>query len=112
MRVTRDWGYAADFVEAMWMMLQTERPTDYVIGTGQLHTLEDLCAAAYGPLGIDWRERVVSDPALTRPLETGRVVANPARAQRELGWAPRVGFEEMVQRMVQAQKRQLQAGSA
>jgi GDPmannose 4,6-dehydratase len=108
MNVARDWGYAADFVEAMWLMLQADQPGDYVIGTGQLHTLQELCDAAYGSEGMDWRERVVSDPALARPLETGRIVADASRARQELGWEPRVDFAAMVQKMVQAQKRRLQ----
>jgi GDPmannose 4,6-dehydratase len=111
MNVARDWGYAGDFVEAMWLMLQAERPADYVIGTGQLHTLQELCEVAYGSVGVDWRERVVSDPGLTRPLESGRIVANASLARRELGWAPRVSFESMVQKMVLAQKRRLERTS-
>ena len=103
LEISRDWGYAGDFVEAMWLMLQQERPDDYVIGTGKIHTLRDLCETAYGSVGRDWRECVVSDPALVRPLEPGRTVADAGKARRVLGWEPRVSFREMVGRMVSAQ---------
>ncbi len=107
--ISRDWGYAGDFVHAMWLMLQQERADDYVIGTGTLHTLRDLCATAYGAVDRDWRDCVVSDPALVRPLEPGQLLANPAKARRVLGWEPRVPFEEMVGRMVRAQVERLKA---
>jgi GDPmannose 4,6-dehydratase len=103
LQIARDWGYAGDFVRAMWLMLQEERPDDFVIGTGQLHTLQDLCETAYRSIGRDWRESVVSDPMLVRPLETGRTLADPAKARRQLGWEPMVSFSEMVTRMVAAQ---------
>jgi GDPmannose 4,6-dehydratase len=105
--ISRDWGHAHDFVRAMWLMLQRDKPDDYVIGTGELHTLRDLCEVAYGSVGLDWRERVVSDPALVRPLEAGRMLADPGKARRELGWAPTVSFEEMVGRMVAFQVERL-----
>lgn len=101
--VARDWGHARDFVLAMWLILQQAEAEDFVVGTGEIHTLRDLCAAAYAHVGCDWREHVVSDPGLVRPLETGRTVADPARARERLGWAPRIGFEEMVRGMVDAQ---------
>jgi GDPmannose 4,6-dehydratase len=106
--ISRDWGYASDFVVAMWMMLQAESPDDYVIGTGKLHSLRDLCATAYGLAGKDWTEYVVSDPALVRHMETGQTLANPAKANTQLGWTPSVNFEEMVARMVSAQMVRLQ----
>ena len=105
--ITRDWGYAGDFVRAMWLMLQQDQPGDYVIGTGQLHTLRDLCETAYRGVGRDWRECVVSDPALVRPLEPGQLRANPAKAQAVLEWKPTVSFEDMVHRMVEAQVQRL-----
>jgi GDPmannose 4,6-dehydratase len=101
--ISRDWGYAADFAVAMWMMLQTDSPDDYVIGTGKLHSLHDLCATAYGSVGKDWSDYVYSDPALVRPMETGRTVSNPEKANRQLGWTTSVSFEEMVAKMVSAQ---------
>jgi GDPmannose 4,6-dehydratase len=103
LEIARDWGYAGDFVRAMWLMLQRERADDFVIGTGKLHTLRDLCATAYGSMGKDWREFVVSDPQLVRPLETGQTLADPTKARTELGWEPTVSFEQMVGRMVAAQ---------
>ncbi len=103
LEVARDWGYASDFVRAMWLMLQQERPDDFVIGTGQLHTLRDLCETAYCCVGKDWRESVVSDPALVRPLESGRTLADPSKARKQLGWEPTVNFDEMVKKMVVAQ---------
>ncbi|HET9651069.1 MAG TPA: GDP-mannose 4,6-dehydratase, partial [Usitatibacter sp.] len=101
--VSRDWGYAGDFVRAMWLILQKETPDDYVIGTGQLHTLRDLCETAYRCVDRDWRENVVSDPELVRPLEAGQTLADPSKARRDLHWEPTVTFDEMVRRMVLAQ---------
>jgi GDPmannose 4,6-dehydratase len=103
LEIARDWGYAGDFVRAMWLMLQCDRPDDYVIGTGRLRTLRDLCESAYGSVGRDWRECVVSDPALVRPLDAGRMLADPTRARAALGWEPTVSFEQMIGRMVSAQ---------
>jgi GDPmannose 4,6-dehydratase len=101
--IARDWGYSGDFVRAMWLMLQRDRADDFVIGTGELHTLRELCELAYSWVNLDWREHVVSDPALVRPLEPGQLLADPAKAYRELGWLPSVSFGEMVARMVAAQ---------
>jgi len=103
LEIARDWGYAGDFVRAMWLMLQQERPDDFVIGTGLLHTLTDLCETAYRSVDRDWRESVVSDPALVRPLESGQTLADPSKAHKQLGWKPTVGFDEMVKKMVAAQ---------
>lgn len=101
--VARDWGYAGDFVRAMWLMLQHDTPDEFVIGTGTLRTLGELCEVAYGAVGLDWRDNVVSDPSLVRPLESGRTLANPAKAKRVLSWEPTVSFEDMIRRMVAAQ---------
>jgi len=106
--IARDWGYAPDFVGAMWMIVQQEKPTDFVIGTGKLHTLTELCEVAYQTVGCDWKKCVFSDPALVRPLEPGQILANPAKARQLLGWSPTVSFEEMVGRMVQAQLTRLE----
>lgn len=108
LEIARDWGYAPDFVRAMWLILQQEQPADYVIGTGQLHTLRDLCKAAYGSVGCEWQTCVISDPELVRPLEPGKTVANPSRAKKQLGWEPTVSFSEMVGGMVKAQMQRLQ----
>ncbi|MBK8321675.1 MAG: GDP-mannose 4,6-dehydratase [Betaproteobacteria bacterium] len=109
LEIARDWGYAGDFVRAMWLMLQAERADDYVIGTGRLHTLRDLCENAYRSVGMDWRDCVVSDPALVRPLDAGRMLADPSRAREALGWEPTVSFDEMIGRMVAAQVAYLQS---
>lgn len=108
LEIARDWGYAPDFVRAMWLILQQDRPGDFVIGTGQLHTLRDLCETAYRCIGRDWRESVISDPELVRPLEPGKTLANPTKANELLCWRPTVSFEEMVGRMVEAQVQRLQ----
>ena len=103
LEIARDWGYANDFVRAMWLMLQQESPDDFVIGTGKLHTLRDLCETAYRSVNCDWRESVVSDPALVRPLESGQTLADPSKARKQLGWEPTISFDEMVKKMVTAQ---------
>lgn len=110
--IARDWGYAGDFVRAMWLMLQQAGPDDYVIGTGKLHTLRELCETAYRCAGRDWSECVVSDPALVRPLEPAQLLADASKAHRVLGWQPTVTFEQMVQRMVSAQMQRLQTVDA
>lgn len=107
LEVARDWGYAPDFVEAMWRILQQERPEEFVIGTGESHTLRDLCECAYHSVERDWRDCVISDPALVRPLEPGKILADASKARLGLKWRPRVGFEELVARMVQSQLRRL-----
>lgn len=108
LEIARDWGYAPDFVRAMWLILQQDQPDDFVIGTGQLHTLRDLCEIAYQSIGRDWQESVISDPELVRPLEPGKTQANPSKANKLLGWWPSVNFEEMVRRMVETQVQHLQ----
>ncbi|MDK4741309.1 GDP-mannose 4,6-dehydratase [Rhizobium sp. CNPSo 3464] len=107
LEVSRDWGYAPDFVRAMWLILQQKTPTDFVIGTGQSHTLRNLCEAAYQSVGLDWEKCVFSDPVLVRPLEPGQTLADPSKARNLLDWAPTVSFEEMVGRMVQNQIQRL-----
>lgn len=108
LEIARDWGYAPDFVRAMWLILQQDQPSDFVIGTGQLHTLRALCEMAYRSVGRDWQESVISDPELVRPLEPGKTLADPSKANELLGWKPTVSFEEMVGRMVAAQVQRLQ----
>ncbi len=103
LEIARDWGYAGDFVRAMWLMLQRPRPDDFVIGTGKLHTLHELCETAYACVGKDWRTCVTSDPALARPLETGQTLADSTKARLELDWEPTVSFGQMVEKMVAAQ---------
>lgn len=108
LEIARDWGYAPDFVRAMWLILQQDLPRDFVIGTGILHTLRDLCEMAYRSVDRNWQECVISDPELVRPLEPGKTLADPSKANELLGWKPTVSFEEMVGRMVKSQVRHLQ----
>ncbi len=103
LEVSRDWGYAKDFVHAMWLILQQPEPDDFVIGTGKLHTLRELCDIAYSHVGQYWQAHVVSDPQLVRPLEAHHTVADPSKAARILGWTPSVSFKDMITAMVDAQ---------
>jgi GDPmannose 4,6-dehydratase len=112
LEAARDWGHARDYVEAMRLMLQHGQPDDFVIGTGQLRTVRDLCQTAYAHVGKDWRDFVATDARFLRPSETGPTVANAAKARRELGWTPTVTFEAMVAEMVDARVRELEAGHA
>jgi GDPmannose 4,6-dehydratase len=98
----RDWGFAGDYVDAMWRMLQQPLPKDYVVGTGQTHSVRDLVEAAFGHVGLDWQKHVVSDPRFMRPAEVDVLQADPAKARQELGWRPRVGFQELIAMMVDA----------
>ena len=98
----RDWGFAGDYVEAMWRMLQQPEPQDYVVGTGTMHTVRDLCAAAFQHVGLDWKKYVKIDPKFVRPAEVDTLLADASRAKQELGWAPRVTFEQLVKMMVDA----------
>lgn len=98
----RDWGYAKDYVEAMWLMLQQDKPRDFVIATGETHTIKDLCKQTYSYVGLNWKDYVVVDKRFIRPTETGPLVGDSSRAKRILGWKPRVDFEELVSIMVDA----------
>ncbi len=107
--IARDWGHAIDFVRAMWLMLQQEQPDDFVVGTGKLHTLRQLCQAAYSRVGLDWQDHVISDPELVRPMETGQTLADASKARTILNWTPTISFEQMVGRMVDAQIARLES---
>jgi GDPmannose 4,6-dehydratase len=107
----RDWGYAGDYVRAMWLMLQRDRPDDYVIATGETHTVQELVETAFGCLDLDWRKYVVQDPALMRPAEVDLLIGDASKARRELGWKPEVGFEELIRRMVAADVKRLSAAA-
>jgi GDPmannose 4,6-dehydratase len=96
----RDWGFAGDYVQAMWLMLQQDKPDDYVIATGETHTVQELVETAFRCVGLDWRKYVVQDPSLVRPAEVDLLIGDAAKARRQLGWQPRVGFSELVERMV------------
>jgi len=98
----RDWGYAGDYVRAMWMMLQQDEPDDFVIATGEAHTVREFAAAAFAHAGLDWEDHVVVDPGLYRPAEVEHLIGDAAKARRELGWEPEVGFDELVGKMVDA----------
>jgi GDPmannose 4,6-dehydratase len=99
----RDWGYAPEYVEAMWMMLQQEQPTDYVIGTGENHSVRDFLELAFAHVGLDWREHVSIDPLYYRPAEVEELRAAPERARRQLGWQHRTDFRNLVGIMVDAE---------
>jgi GDPmannose 4,6-dehydratase len=96
----RDWGFAGDYVEAMWMMLQQDRPEDYVIATGISHSVKDLIKMAFDQLGLDWEKYVVVDPSLIRPAEVDYLLGDPRKAKDKLGWEAKVPFEELVKMMV------------
>lgn len=98
----RDWGFAGDYVDVMWRMLQPKEPTDYVIGTGETHSVRDLVEAAFGHVDLDWRQHVVTDPAFMRPAEVDVLLADPSKAKAELGWHAAVSFNELVHMMVDA----------
>src|SRR5262245_24565108 len=98
----RDWGFAGDYVRAMWLMVQQSTPDDYVIATGQTHTVRDLVEAAFGAVGLDWQKHVVTDPALVRPAEVDLLLGDASKAKRQLGWEPKVSFADLVKMMVEA----------
>jgi len=104
----RDWGFAGDYVEAMWHMLQQTEPDDYVIGTGTAHTVREFVVAAFQHVNLNWQQYVQLDPKLLRPAEVEHLIANPAKAQTRLGWTPQVNFQQLVQLMVDADIKLLQ----
>jgi GDPmannose 4,6-dehydratase len=104
----RDWGFAGDYVKAMWLMLQQEQPGDYVVSTGETHSVREFVEHAFAHVGLDYREFVVQDERFMRPAEVDLLVGNPAKARQELDWQPTVTFEELVCMMVDADLRLLQ----
>jgi GDPmannose 4,6-dehydratase len=98
----RDWGYAPDYIEAMWLMLQQEKPDDYVIGTGETHSVREFLEAAFSYMNLDWQDYMEIDPVYFRPTEVEALKADSSKAKRELGWAPKVSFEDLVKIMVDA----------
>jgi len=108
----RDWGHASDFVRAMWMMLQQDEPDDYVIATGTSRTIGEFCEVAFAHAGLDWRQYVVVDERFLRPAEVHTLLGDAAKAREKLGWEPEVGFEEMVQQMVDSDLEQVAHQSA
>jgi len=107
----RDWGYAGDYVRAMWLMLQQDHPDDYVVGTGATHAVRELCEVAFDHLGLDWTKYVVVDPQFYRPAEVDLLVSDPGKARSVLGWEPEVDFEALIRMMVDADLKQLKEES-
>jgi GDPmannose 4,6-dehydratase len=105
----RDWGFAGDYVEAMWLMLQQDQPSDYVIGTGETHSVRELVELAFGHVGLDYRKYVVSDPRFHRPAEVDLLLADPSKARAQLGWKTKVTFAQLVSMMVDADLARLSA---
>ncbi|TDJ49494.1 MAG: GDP-mannose 4,6-dehydratase [Gemmatimonadetes bacterium] len=105
----RDWGFAGDYVDAMWRMLQQPKPSDYVVGTGVAHSVRELVQRSFDHVSLDWEKHVRVDPALVRPAEVDVLVANSEKARRELGWEPSVSFEGLIEMMVDADLERLQS---
>jgi GDPmannose 4,6-dehydratase len=109
----RDWGFAGDYVRAMWLMLQQDEADDYVIATGVAHSVRELVEVAFGHVGLDWQAHVRADPALSRGrAELHNLVGDPSKARERLGWAPSIGFEELVGRLVEAELARARAQAA
>jgi GDPmannose 4,6-dehydratase len=106
----RDWGSAPDYVEAMWRMLQLDGPGDYVVASGETHSIRELCQVAFDHVGLDWQEHVVQDQRFYRPAEVDLLIGDPSRAMAALDWKPRTSFEELVRTMVDADLARLRAG--
>jgi GDPmannose 4,6-dehydratase len=106
----RDWGYAKDYVEAMWLMLQEDEPDDYVIATGEAHSVRELVNAAFAHVGLDPADHVRIDPKYLRPAEVEHLIGDPGKARAKLGWEPRTSFEDMVKLMVDSDLDQLARG--
>jgi GDPmannose 4,6-dehydratase len=96
----RDWGYAKEYVEMMWLMLQQDKPDDYVVGTNETHSVKEFCQVAFGHLGLDWEKYVKYDQRYERPAEVELLIGDPAKAKRQLGWEPKVRFKELVKLMI------------
>ena len=102
MDAKRDWGYAGDYVEAMWLMLQQEEPEDYVVATGETHTVRELLDLAFGQLNLEWQKYVKIDPRYYRPTEVDLLIGDASKAKKKLGWEPKVSFRELIAMMVDA----------
>jgi len=103
----RDWGFAGDYVEAMWLMLQADTPEDYVIATHETHTVQELCEIAFAHADLDWKKHVHVDSSLVRPAEVELLIGDPSKAKQQLGWEPKVRFKELIEMMVDADIRRL-----
>ena len=106
----RDLGFAGDYVRAMWQMLQQDEPDDFVIATGETHSIRDMCEAAFSHVGLDWQDYVASDPRFYRPAEVDLLVGDPSKASAQLGWEPMVSFKELITTMVDSDLQALKAG--
>ncbi len=106
----RDWGFAGDYVQAMWLMLQQDKPDDFLVATGETHSVRELAEVAFSHVGLDYRNHVVQDERFMRPAEVDLLIGNPDKAKRVLGWQPQVNFEELVRMMVDADLKTLQNG--
>lgn len=107
----RDWGFAGDYVDAMWRMMQLDRPRDLVVGTGASHSVREFCECAFGAVGLDYRQHVVADESLFRPVDTTSLVADARLARELLGWRPRVAFKALVEMMVSADLERVRTGA-
>jgi len=110
--VRRDWGWAPDYVRAMWLMLQQDAPDDFVIATGETHSVQEFCEIAFGHAGLDWRQHVRQDPAFMRPAEVELLIGDASKAKAQLGWAPTVSFHDLVTGMVDADMAAVKAANA
>jgi GDPmannose 4,6-dehydratase len=108
----RDWGFAGDYVRAMWQMLQQDQPDDYVIATGISHSVRELIEIAFGRVGLDWQKYVSVDPALLRPAEVDHLLGDPAKAKKQLGWTPEVNFKHLIEMMVDADLERVKAAAS
>ena len=105
----RDWGFAGDYVKAMWLMLQQDTPDDFVVATGETHTVKELVQLAFDRVGLDWEKYVVIDPRFIRPAEVDLLIGEPAKAKNVLGWVPQTSFQTLVNMMVDADMDRLSA---
>ena len=105
----RDWGYALDYVQAMWLMLQQDKAEDYVVSSGEMHSVRELCEVAFSHAGLDMNDYVVVDPAFYRPAEVHELLGDSSKAKKDLGWAPQTSFEDLVEMMVTADLKRVQA---
>jgi GDPmannose 4,6-dehydratase len=108
----RDWGFAGDYVRAMWLMLQQDQPDDYVVAMGETHSVREFCETAFSHVDLNWQDFVVQDPAFMRPAEVDQLIGNPAKAGAKLGWKPQVSFKELVQMMVDSDIEELKKAGA
>lgn len=106
----RDWGFAGDYVEAMWLMLQQDEPQDFVVGMGETHSVQEFCELAFSHVGLNWKDYVKEDQAFMRPAEVDELIADPSKAKKVLGWKPKVSFKELVTMMVEAELKRGQRG--